>query len=173
MAGARSGRGALAAAIGALRWLVNAFVVLCFSYMVLAVVVQVLGRYVLPIRIGNAVESATFAQIWLTAIGASVALREGAIFAVDTLTRRLDLTGARILSVVICLLNLGFLAVMIYGGVLLVERGMIQTSPVLLIPMWTIFISIPIGMSLLALEVVLHVVENWDAPFAQAAEEPL
>jgi TRAP-type C4-dicarboxylate transport system permease small subunit len=37
--------------------------------MVVAVIVQVLGRYLLPIGIGNAVETAAFAQVWLACIG--------------------------------------------------------------------------------------------------------
>jgi TRAP-type C4-dicarboxylate transport system permease small subunit len=157
--------------IGGLRRAVEWAVVIIFAYMVGAVLVQVLGRYVLPIRIGNAVETATFAQIWLTAIGASLALRQGAIFALDTVTRRLPLAPARALSVIIAALSLLFLAVMVYGGVLLTRQGFAQTSPVLLIPMWTIFISIPIGMTLLAIEVVLQVVETWHAPFPPIGAE--
>ena len=172
MAPSRSG-GAVWGAVAVARRVVDAAVVVAYGYMVLAVTFQVLGRYVLGFRIGNAVETATFAQVWLTAIGASLALRYGAIFAVDTLTRHLPLGPARAVSVLIAALNLVFVAVMIYGGVLLTEQGFRQSSPVLLIPMWTIFISIPIGMTLLGVEVVLQVVERWAAPFGTVQEEPL
>jgi C4-dicarboxylate transporter DctQ subunit len=160
-------------AIASVRRVVDASVVVLYAYMVLAVVFQVIGRYVLDFHIGNAVETATFAQVWLTAVGASVALRHGAIFAVDTVTRHLGLQAARAMSIGIALFNLIFIAVMIYGGILLTEQGFRQTSPVLLIPMWTIFISIPIGMALLGAEIILHVVEHWNAPFPAALEEPL
>jgi TRAP-type C4-dicarboxylate transport system permease small subunit len=160
-------------AVASARRIVDVVVVVLYAYMVLAVVLQVFGRYVNAVNIGNAVETATFAQVWLTAVGASVALRHGAIFAVDTLTRHLGLGPARALSILVAGLNLIFIAVMIYGGVLLTEQGFHQTSPVLLVPMWTIFISIPIGMTLLGAEVLLLVVERWDEPFAGIQEEVL
>ncbi|WP_210490895.1 TRAP transporter small permease [Microvirga antarctica] len=160
-------------AISAVRNTVDVAVILLYSYMVIAVVVQVAGRYVLNFHIGNAVETATYAQIWLTAVGASVALRHGAIFAVDTLTRHLSLTPARFFSILIAAINMIFVGVMIYGGILLTEQGIRQTSPVLMIPMWTIFISIPIGMTLLGIEIVMHVIENWHAPFAGIQEDLL
>ncbi len=161
---------ALARAIGIMRRTIDVALVLVFGFMVLSVVTEVIGRYT-GIKISHAVESATFAQIWMTAIGSSVALRIGAMFALDTLTRRVNRTWARVLSVVIALLNLSLIAVMIYGGLILTEQGFRQISPVLQIPMWTIFLSIPVGMTLLSIEVVLQVVERWHDPFPGDQEE--
>ena len=145
--------------------------VLCFVYMVAAVLVQIIGRYLLPIEIGNAVESAAFAQVWLACIGAGLALRRGAVFAVEALPAMLPLNAARATSLLIAAGSLAFLAVLIYGGVLLTQQGMHQTSPTLLWPMWIVFAAVPVGMSLMVFEVVVRVIERWDAPFADPVRQ--
>jgi C4-dicarboxylate transporter DctQ subunit len=152
--------------ITALRAITTGFAVICFCFMVCAVAVQVLGRYVLPINLGNAVETAAFAQVWLACIGAGLALRHGAVFAVDALPATLPLHAARAVSILIALGSLVFLAVLIYGGILLTRQGLFQTSPTLLLPMWIVFAAVPVGMSFMALEVILRVFERWSNPFA-------
>lgn len=157
-------------AIAALRAVTGGAVIVLFSFMVLSVAGEIVGRY-FGVTISNAVETATFAQIWLTAIGASVALRQGSMFALDTLTRHLPLGPARALSVLIAALGLILVGVLFYGGLLLTDAGTRQTSPVMQIRMWTIFIALPIGMALLAIEIVLQVVERWHAPFDWHAKD--
>ncbi len=153
-----------------LRAVTTGFAVICFCFMVLAVTVQVIGRYALPIKLGNAVESAAFAQVWLACIGAGLALRHGAVFAVDALPATLPLWAARVVSVLIAAGSLVFLAVLIYGGVLLMRQGASQTSPTLLLPMWIVFMAVPVGMTFMALEVILRVFERWSDPFAPVFE---
>lgn len=168
----RSGnvRNGLKKAIATVRYLTDRTVILIFAFMVLSVVLEVVGRY-LNFTISHSVETATFAQIWLTTIGASVALRHGSMFALDTFTRHLGLGLARVMSIAIAALGILLVAVFFYGGVLLTEAGFRQLSPVLQIPMWPIFISLPIGMVLLSLEIVLQVFERWPNPFPGNEEE--
>ena len=145
--------------------------VLFYSYMVLAVLVQVLGRYVLPIPVGNAVETAAFAQVWLACIGAGLAMRHGAVFAVDALPAMLPRRLAQAVSVLIALGSLIFLTVLIYGGTILMRQGFYQTSPTLLLPMWPVFAAVPVGMGLMAIEVVARVVERWRDPFGNLYDQ--
>jgi len=152
------------------RRLTDCAVIVIFAFMVVSVVLEVIGRY-MNMTISHSVETATFAQIWLTTIGASVALRHGSMFALDTFTRHLGLRFARAMSVVIAILGIVLVGVLFYGGVLLTEAGFRQMSPVLQIPMWPIFIALPIGMALLCLEIVLQVYEKWDEPFPGNEEE--
>lgn len=161
---------ALGRVIAAVRFATNAAVVIVFGFMVLAVVSEIVGRN-FGLRGSNAIESATFAQIWLTALGASVALRSGSMFALDTVTRHLPLVPARALSIAIAALSLVLIAVIFHGGLLLTETGFRQTSPVMRLPMWIVFVALPVGMALLALEVVLRVVERWSDPFALPEED--
>ena len=160
----------IARAIRILRRATDLTVIAIFFFMVVAVIAGILGRH-LNIKVANALEAATFAQIWLTTIGASVAMRHGSMFALDTVTRHLSLGPARILSVAIAALGIVLVAVLVYGGILLTEAGMRQMSPVMRVPMWTVFVSLPVGMTLLCIEIVLRVVERWDRPFAEGEEE--
>ena len=160
----------LSRTIAIVRRLTDWAVILIFAFMVISVVLEVVGRY-FNFAISHAVETATFAQIWLTTIGASAALRYGSMFALDTVTRYLKLGLARAFSVLIAVLSIILVAVMFYGGVLMTQKGFDQLSPVLQMPMWPIFISLPIGMVLLCMEIVLQVVEKWSNPFPGNQEE--
>jgi C4-dicarboxylate transporter DctQ subunit len=162
--------GSVGKSIAALRYVADRAVMLIFGFMVVSVVVEVVGRY-LNFTISHSVETATFAQIWLTTIGASVALRHGSMFALDSLTRHLGLRLARVFSILIAAFSLLLISVLIYGGVILTQSGFHQLSPVIQMPMWPIFISLPIGMVLLGGEVVLQVVERWNDPFPGNEEE--
>jgi TRAP-type C4-dicarboxylate transport system permease small subunit len=156
--------------IATVRFLTDCTVVVIFAFMVLSVALEVVGRY-FHFTISHSVETATFAQIWLTTIGASAALRYGAMFALDTVTRNLGLGMARAFSVMIAVLGVILVAVMFYGGVLMTLGGFRQLSPVLQMPMWPIFISLPIGMVLLCMEIILQVFEKWSNPFPGNTEE--
>ena len=151
--------------VGAIRGAFTVFVLACYGYMMVAVGFQVLGRYVFNFQIGDATETATFAQVWMGLAGSGIAMRRGTIFAIDALPQALPLIPARILKILIAAASLGFLYVMVYGGYLLFETGFIQTSPTLLIPMWIIYAVIPFSMVYFALEVILQVIEHWDNPF--------
>ncbi len=112
--------------IAGLHALTGGFAILCFGFMVVAGAVPVIGRYLLPIKLGNAVESAAFAPMWLACSGAGRALRHGAV---DALPAMLLLRTARVVSVLIAVGCLMFLAGLIHGGVLLPQQGVFQTPP--------------------------------------------
>jgi TRAP-type C4-dicarboxylate transport system permease small subunit len=160
----------LSKGIGAFRAAMNWALVGLFALMVIAAIAGVLGRY-FHFRISYWVEIATYTQIWMTAVGSAVAVRLGAMFALDTLSRHLGLTLQRILSVVIAALSLALMVVMFYGGVILTEQGFRQSSPVLPIRMWMIFLAVPVCTMALSIEIVLRVVERWNDPFGGDQEE--
>ena len=160
----------MAQAIRVFRSATDAALIALFALMVAAVVFGVMGRY-LHFKISYSVELATYAQIWMTAVGAGVAMRFGAMFALDTLSRHLDLTAQRSLSVVIAAFSLLLMGVMFYGGVILTESGLRQMSPVLQIRMWVMFLAVPVSTVILGAEIVLRVVERWNDPFGGEAEE--
>ena len=54
----------------------------------------------------------------------------------------------------------------VYGSLPLIELGwLFETSPVLQLPMWVIYLSLPLGAAYFALEIVARVVERWNQPF--------
>ncbi len=157
-------------AIRVFRSVTDALLIALFAFMVAAVCFGVAGRY-LHFKISYSVELATYAQIWMTAIGAGVALRFGAMFALDTLSRHLGLAAQRSLSVVIAGLSLVLMGVMFYGGLVLTESGTRQMSPVLQFRMSWMFLAVPVSTLILSVEIVLRVIERWNDPFGGDAEE--
>jgi TRAP-type C4-dicarboxylate transport system permease small subunit len=152
--------------IKGVRATVAGVVILCFVYMTLAVLAQVFGRYVFNYSISWTEETARFAQIWVVLVGAGITMRRGLHVAVDALPAMLPLRPARALSIVVAAGGLWFLGVVVYGSVALIELGwMLERSPVLLIPMWIIYLCLPIGALYFAFEMVMSVIERWDQPF--------
>ena len=150
----------------ALRFIAATIVVVCFAYMTLAVLAQVFGRYLFNYSISWTEETAKFAQIWVVFLGAGIAMRRGWHVAVDVLPAMLPLGYARAVSVVVAAGCIGFLGLVVFGSLPLIELGfMFEVSPVLQVPMWIIYLCIPIGAAYFAIEIVLKVVERWDRPY--------
>lgn len=149
-------------------------VVACFVYMIVAVLAQVLGRYVFNYSISWTEETAKFAQIWVVLIGAGITMRRGLHVAVDVLAAMLPLNLARVLMVVVAAGCLWFLGIIVYGSLPLIELGwMFETSPVLQIPMWTIYLGLPLGAFYFGIEIVLSVIARWDRPFGQPIDSKM
>ena len=150
----------------ALRIAAASVVVVCFAYMTLAVLAQVFGRYFFNYSISWTEETAKFAQIWVVFIGAGIAMRRGWHVAVDVLPSKLPLGPARAVSVAIAAACIGFLGLVVFGSLPLIELGwMFEVSPVLQVPMWIIYLCIPIGAFYFAVEIVLAVIDRWDRPY--------
>ncbi|NKC30130.1 TRAP transporter small permease [Falsiroseomonas selenitidurans] len=138
-----------------LRRLVDLTLILLLGVMVVAVLAQVAGRYLLNFSIGGATELATFAQIWMVLLGAGYAMRARLHVSIDTLVARLPPLAARLLMLPVAALCLWFLYVVFEGGMLLIEIGAIQTSAALQISMQVPYIALPVSAAYLALELAL------------------
>ncbi|MBL3570174.1 C4-dicarboxylate ABC transporter permease [Rhodovulum sulfidophilum] len=148
-----------------LRRLVSGAVILLFSVMMAAVLVQVAGRYVFNYSIAQASEIATFCQIWLVLLGAGVAMARGQHVAIDMVPARFSLPWARAALIFIALVSAAFLAVLAWGSQPLIRMGEFQTSPSLRVPMMYMYLCLPVGAGYIALELLLSVIQRWDDPF--------
>lgn len=149
-----------------IRWLVAGLVILFFSYMTLAVLVQVGGRYLFDYAIDWTAETATFAQIWMIFLAAGLAMRERLHVSVDMLTDVAPVTMRRLFIVIIAAACIWFLAEAIRGSIALIDIGRIQSSPVLQIPMWIPYLSLPVGLLYFGLELLLALAARWTRPIA-------
>lgn len=138
--------------LAGVRAVVAGAVIVLFLYMAVAVLAQVIGRYVFNFSIDWAVESATFAQIWMVLLGAGYAMRHGLHVSVDILVAKLPRMLVRVLNAVITVLCLWFIWVVFDGSFRLIQVGALQTSPALQIPMSYPYLAIPVAMAYLALE---------------------
>ncbi|MEE4247986.1 MAG: TRAP transporter small permease subunit [Kangiellaceae bacterium] len=137
-----------------IRTIVSGLVMLFFGYMLVAVLVQVVGRY-FAISIDWAAESATLAQIWMVLLAAGLAMRDQLHVRVEALLHALPATMQKGINLLVMLACLWFLSLAIRGSIDLIAVGMVETSPVLRLPMWIAYLSLPLGLAYFALELVL------------------
>ncbi len=153
-----------------LRKCVAVLVIIFFTYMTVAVLIQVFGRYVFNYSIGWASETATFSQIWMVLLAAGLAMRQNMHVGVDALAQQLPLPVRRILIVIISAAALWFLFQAVWGSRQLIKIGQIQTSPAVGLPMWIPYLSLPLGMSYFAFEVVAAFLSKWKNPDGDTAD---
>ncbi len=153
-------------AVAGIRLIAATIVVVCFAYMTIAVLAQVFGRYVFNYSISWTEETARFAQAWVILVGAGITMRKGWHVAVDSLPEKLPINAARTLKIILASGCIWFLGIVVYGSFALIELGwLFESSPVLSIPMWIIYMCLPLGAIYFGVEIVLSVIERWHKPF--------
>jgi len=149
--------------IVAIRKLIAGLVLIFFSYMTIAVLVQVAGRYLFDYAVDWTAETATFAQIWMVFLAAGLAMRDKLHVSVDVLTDAVPVALRRFFILVVALACGWFLWQAIAGSFALIDIGRIQSSPVLQMPMWLPYLSLPIGLAYFGLELGLALIAKWHA----------
>lgn len=157
--------------VAGIRWLVTGLVLLFFSYMTVAVLVQVGGRYLFDYAIDWTAETATFAQIWMVMLAAGLAMRENLHVSVDVLTDAISPRLARFFIVVVVVACCWFLWFAIAGSLALIDIGRIQSSPVLQVPMWLPYLALPCGLAYFGMELLLALANKWRQTLAKEAAQ--
>lgn len=120
----------------------------CFLLMLAMVTIifaQVIARYVLSDSLSWSEEVGRFLFIWMTFLGAALALRNGNHVALDVVVVRLPekLKKASLVFGYLCMAI--FAAVIVYGGYAFVLRGSRQMSAALQLPMQYVYLVLPLG----------------------------
>ena len=123
--------------------------------MVLAVFYQVLGRYIFNYKLGAAAETATFAQIWMILLASGIAMRKNMHVGVDILLRKLNTKTQKIIITASTIIIMIFLIMVLKGSVQLIMVGTQSTSPAISVPMWIPYLSVPIGVFYIMLELMI------------------
>jgi len=144
-----------------IRSLINWLVIIFFGYMVIAVFYQVLGRYIFHYKLGIAAETATYAQIWMVLLAAGIAMKKNMHVGVDILLRVLPKKFQKIIIILSFILVLSFLILALKGCFALILVGSESTSPALGIPMWIPYLSVPIGIIYITLELVFVTISRY------------
>lgn len=144
-----------------IRSLINWLVIIFFSYMVIAVFYQVLGRYIFHYKLGIAAETATYAQIWMVLLAAGIAMKKNMHVGVDILLRVLPKKFQKIIIILSFILVLSFLILALKGCFALILVGSESTSPALGIPMWIPYLSVPIGIIYITLELLFVTISRY------------
>jgi C4-dicarboxylate transporter DctQ subunit len=135
-----------------LRRFVDAVLVLLLLSMVCLIMIQILGRYVFNYSISWSEETANFTLVWMTLLGAGLAMRNRTHVGIDLLIRRMPRLVQQIAKSASFLLGVWFLIVVIVGSFGMISLGFIVKSTALQIPMAIPYLSLPIGMGYFLLE---------------------
>ncbi|MEI4472892.1 TRAP transporter small permease [Frigidibacter sp. MR17.24] len=157
-------------ALRALRRLVDGVALLLIAYMACAILAQIVGRYFFNYSIAWSEETATFAQIWLTLLGAGIAMRHNQHVGVDVLVRRLPVWVQRLCGGAGFVMGVWFLATVVVGSLAMVAIGFIVKSPALRLPMAVPYTALPVGFGYFLLEFVLATLPRVIHPERAAAE---
>jgi TRAP-type transport system small permease protein len=116
---------------------------------------NVVLRYGFGQSLAWAEEVSRYMMIWLSFLGAGLALRAGAHIAVETLPDSLPHALSRLVRLLVVLLMAGFLALILWLGWSYAQFAMMQRTPVLRMPVGYVYLAIPIGMALMLVHLLL------------------
>jgi TRAP-type C4-dicarboxylate transport system permease small subunit len=97
-------------------------VALAFVVMLFLVVAQVLIRYVLPFSVPWTEEAARYTLMFITFLGAAVALRKGDHICVSTLLERMSPRAQRAFYIAFVPVMLAFLSIILYGSSIMARQ---------------------------------------------------
>lgn len=131
-----------------------------FAVMTLSIFLQVLVRFVftaMDIRLSVpwTEELARYLMIWSVFIGGAVAVRTDKLIALEVLIHSLPASLGKALKTGAHLLTMVFFGYLLYLGFeFALNQGGRQTSPVMGIPMLAVYLSMPVGALLGALNLI-------------------
>lgn len=131
-----------------------------FWGMGIVVFVQFFSRYVLNDSAAWTEEIARYLLMWVTFIGAAIVMRRGTNIAVEVLLLMLPPGGFRVLSFLIDSITVGFVGLLCYFSVLIVERMGIQRMTVIDWSMDIVYAGIAFGCFLMLWRAVQRFVVN-------------
>lgn len=151
------------------RWCIGVMLGIMF----VLVFANVVTRYCFGFSIATAEEISTFLMIWITYLGAGLALREGKLASIDALQDRLPAGISKLMRALLGLLMIGFFTALAIYGIQFVRLGWSQETFALMIPRGIPYLVLPVGAALFALHLFFFfgrwVVRDWDK--VQVSEE--
>ena len=123
--------------------------------MFILVFVNVVTRYIFGLSFATTEEISTFLMIWITYIGAGLALREGRLAAIDLFQDLIPARSRRFFRMVLGAIILLFFGILAYYGARMVQFGWSQETWATQIPRGIPYLAIPIGSLVFGLHMVL------------------
>lgn len=124
--------------------------------MVAVIFIGTTGRYSKMFLLPWAEELARYLMIWVVFLGIGAGAKRNAHFVVEVLMLLLPKALKKYLRIFTTLFIAAFMGILIYHSTFLINRimSMQQISPSLGIPIWTIYVAIPVGCALMAIRTV-------------------
>lgn len=130
------------------------------SVMTVVVFLQVVYRYVLTQPLYWSEEVARYLFVWLSIIGAALALQKRGHFGLDLFYKMLSNKGRRYLEFIIYLLMGVVIMVILVQGITLVQKTSLQESPAMGISMGWAYACLPVGAALMAIHLLVMILKE-------------
>ncbi len=127
------------------------------------IIYQVFSRFVLEASLPWSEELTRYLMIWAVFIGASLALRNGALIGVEAIAEAMPNSIKKAMKISVSLFSMIFFGFLIFIGLDIVEGVSVQTSPAMHIPMSWAYAAIPVGslfMLLNSITVIFELIMN-------------
>jgi C4-dicarboxylate transporter, DctQ subunit len=144
----------------------NVVVSLGLGIATLAAFVEVIARFVFNTSTGSGGEVTNYSIIWAAMVGAAVAARSGVHIGVDVVVKQMSPPLAKAIVLLGLLVSAVFTLVVTWLGIELVQfsYGTQQVTMELLWPRWILFLSVPVGMSLMTYHLLQEFVHRLSQP---------
>ncbi|UIJ36992.1 TRAP transporter small permease [Desulfobaculum bizertense] len=132
----------------------------CLAVMAVIIAVQVFQRYVLQSSLDWSEELARYLFIWSVYIGCSYATKKDRHLEVTILRSSFGPTVAKFVTIIAYICTIAFCICTTVWGFQMVDflAGTGQKTPALEIQMYWVFLSVPVGMCLMAIRTALRIV---------------
>jgi TRAP-type C4-dicarboxylate transport system permease small subunit len=117
---------------------------------------QVVSRYVFGAPLIWSEEAARYLFVWVSMIGAALAARQGAHYALTALVERLPAQAARVAGLGALAIAIAFLLVLLVTGVNETRQAHLQDAATLPFRMSLPYAAIPVGAALMLLHLLLN-----------------
>lgn len=146
--------------------------------MVVLIFMQVFTRYVLGDAMTWSEEASRYIFIWMIFLSIGIGFTEKAHISIDMVKDRFSQKGQKILTQIVYIILLVVMIYFTYQGYLLTENMMNfgQKSATLQLPMWIVYVSLPVGFLFGSLRLVQSSIHLWteeDSDNKPAEEEPI
>jgi len=143
-----------------IRHLTEAAVAVIIASYAAIICMQVFYRYVLNDSLIWSEELVRYGMLWGVMLGAALASDRNAHIALEPLKALLSPRGYRVISWISGLLIVTFCAITAWFGWDYTSRLWNMTSPASQIPMYYVFLSIPVGCVLMSFFVIIHLISG-------------
>ena len=122
------------------------------------VIVQIICRYVLFYSLPWSEELCKYMFVWLVFLSFSLCVRNHMQIKIDILETSIkQKTLKGLLKLFYDVVSLGFVCIYIYCAIQLVSAGTLSVSPAMHLPMWYVYMVMPIGLALSGIEFIRQV----------------
>lgn len=146
--------------------------------MVVLIFLQVFTRYVLGDAMTWSEEASRYLFIWLIFLSIGIGFTEKSHISIDIIKDRLPAMGQKILNQFVYVILFLVMVYFTYQGFLLADNmmGFGQKSATMQIPMWIVYVSLPIGFLFASLRLIQSSIHLWtedDNDNKAGEEEPI